>query len=437
MRLTNVAQMELPQGELHSLRLRMDEGRGEDLPVSFDQRRHVEAGERPGSWMAIAFRVRGADRDALAAAWMQVVRRHGALNTVFDRTGSGRLVLERRPVTGAVWRRHPVPEGTRSRDALRRILDADCTPLSRPSHLLALLVPDDGEDDPRPVAVIGSDHAHVDMWSLLILARDLLSASEGMLDAEPAASFAEHSALLEQAPPAPAEITARWHRILDDGAGAMPRFPLDLGDLDELKDEVVVVRDVMDAAEFADFEERAAEHGVRPTALALSVLTALTRSMADAPLRAVFPVHSRNEPRWHDSTGWFITNSVIECIDDDPVSCASAVRDALTLGSHPLAPILAPYGGMPEAPGMFAISWLDTRRLPAVQDDLSIQYVSAVTRTDGVMIWFIVNGSGMHLRCRYPDTPQARASVGAWLDGVVLGMRAPAGAAAQSSGQPV
>ena len=100
-----------------------------------------------------------------------------------------------------------------------------------------------------------------------------------------------------------------------------------------------------------------------------------------SPLRAVFPVHSRNEARWHDSVGWFITNSVIQCADTDPAACAAAVTDALALGSHPLAPIFATYGGMPARPGMFAISWLDTRRLPPVDDHLQIQYVSAVIET--------------------------------------------------------
>ncbi len=47
--------------------------------------------------------------------------------------------------------------------------------------------------------IIGADHAHVDMWSMLVIARDLLSAlaaiSSGVapaLDAAP--EFAEHTA---------------------------------------------------------------------------------------------------------------------------------------------------------------------------------------------------------------------------------------------------
>ena len=47
-------------------------------------------------------------------------------------------------------------------------------------------------------------------------------------------------------------------------------------------------------------------------------MTATTLELAGTPLRTVFPVHSRHEDRWHDSVGWFITNSVLESEDVDP-----------------------------------------------------------------------------------------------------------------------
>lgn len=67
---------------------------------------------------------------------------------------------------------------------------------------------------------------------------------------------------------------------------------------------------------------------------------------------------------------------------------------------------------------MFAISWLDQLKLPVRIDSagLDAQYVSAKIHTDGVMLWFIQDKSGLHLRCRYPDTAEARTNVGAWLD---------------------
>ena len=103
--------------------------------------------------------------------------------------------------------------------------------------------------------------------------------------------------------------------------------------------------------------------GVSILTTVVAAMTAVTRDLADSPLRAVFPVHSRYDARWHDSVGWFIANSVLESSDPDPQACAAAVREAVHLGSWPLDDVMRPWGGMPEAPGMFAVSWLDLRRL--------------------------------------------------------------------------
>jgi hypothetical protein len=432
MRLTNVAQMALPPGRLHSYRLRTSGEPGRRLPVSFDQARHVGEGERPGSWMAIAFRVPSPlDLAMLGHAWDAVVARHGTLHTAFSLGFDDELELHEVEVGPGSWSEHPVATGRSVRDALREVLDAACAPYQRPSHRLCVVEPGPAEADRRGVAVIGSDHAHVDMWSLLVLVRDLLACLGDLREGRepgsalpPAASFAEHTRALQEMPRTPPRVLRRWFDILDAEGGLMPAFPLPLGTLSPPPAEVVEVRDVLDATEVERFAGAAHEQGVRMIALATSVLTRVTRELAGRPLRAVFPVHSRHERRWHDACGWFITNAVIESADPDPVACATAVTEALGLGSWPLGPILAPYGGMPVRPGMFAVSWLDTRRLPiAVGDDLDVQYVSAAIRTDGVMVWFVVNRAGLHLRCRYPDTPEARDGVGRWLDEVEKGLR--------------
>ena len=431
MRLTNVAQMALPAGRVRSLELAVVGPPGSSLPVSFDQGRHVGEGDRPGSWMGVAVRLPGAvDDAALAAAWAAVVSRHGTLRTAFSRNDAGKVQLHEVLLGEGRWVEHP-DDGRAPRDVLREVLDAACTSYSAPSHRLCLVVPEAGAADKRPTLVIGADHAHVDMWSLVVLVRDLLACLDDVrLGRDPGAAlpeapaFAEHTAALAARPPAPGEVRRRWADVLEAEGGLMPLFPLPLGDVSEPRPEVVEVRDVLDSDEAVRFADRAHAQGVRMIALATSVLTAATRATADRPLRAVFPVHSRYEDRWHDACGWFITNAVIESFDADPVACSAAVKEALRLGSWPLAPILAPWGGMPQAPGMFAVSWLDTRRLPVHLDPaLGLQYVSARIRTDGVMVWFVVNDSGLHLRCRYPDTAEARANVGRWLDAVESGLR--------------
>lgn len=426
MRLTNVARMALPNGRLMSYDVWAAGPPGRPLPVSFDQGRHVGEGQRPGSWMAIAARLPAeATPDAVGAAWRAVLQRHGTFRSVFSRDADGVLQLNEVTLGFGGWKEHPVPPGRDPRDVLRGILDAACAPFERPSHKLVLIVPEPDAADPRPAVVLGSDHSHVDMWSFLNVLRDLHTGLDALRAGRPADEllppvddFASHTAVLAAAPPAPEEVTRRWAEILDAGGGFMPRFPLPLGEVHPGVDACLDVRDLLDAAQTDRLAALARERGVRLLPLAISVLTRVTADQSGSPLRAVFPVHSRHEERWRDSVGWFITNAVLESADPDPAACAQAVAEAVSLGSYPLAPILAPYGGMPVAPGMLALSWLDVRRLPTLPAGSQAQFVSAILADDGVMVWFLVNDEGLHLRARYPDTPQARANVGAWLDAV-------------------
>ena len=202
----------------------------------------------------------------------------------------------------------------------------------------------------------------------------------------------------------------------------MPCFGLPLGDPSP-QPERVEVRDVLGTAALADFSAQAKAAGVSTLALSVAMMTETTAALAGEPLRAVFPVHSRTEPRWFDAVGWFITNSVLESADPDPRACAAAVKEAIALGSWPLAPLMEPFGGMPQAPGMFAVSWLDLRRLP-VQLPATVlepQYVSAAIRTDSVMLWFIWTRPGC--TCAAATRIPARPG-GTWAPGWTIWSRA-------------
>lgn len=429
MRLTNVAHLRLPFGRLVGYDLQVGPP-GRELPVSFDQRRHVGAGERPGSWMALSLRLEGPrELGDLAAAWRAVVARHGTLRSVFSPGPDGPRLHEVEVGEGR-WVQHPIRPGQAVNDALREVLDQHCTPYAAPSHRLCVLETAEG-----PTVVVAADHAHVDMWSMLVVARDLLTALDDigagrppLAASAPSAAFAEHTAALQERPTAGPDVRRRWVEVLGACSGHMPRFPMELGLGEGPQPERVEVRDVLDVDASAALGARAADLGVSTLSLVVAAMTHVTREVADQPLRAVFPVHSRYDHRWHDSVGWFITNSVLESPDPDPRACAEAVKEAVHLGSWPLEDLLAPWGGMPEAPGMFAISWLDLRRLPVRVDSVGLeaQYVGASILTDGVMLWFVLDESGLHLRCRYPDTGAARAGVGRWLDHLVARLRSEA-----------
>ncbi len=376
--------------------------------------------------MAVAFAIPvGTTTEHLAQAWHSTIARHGTLRTVFTIRGD-QLGLHEVNIESGQWSNHEAAL-LPADEVVRQIFDRECRSLSRPAHRLVVA----GLEGDAPRVVIGLDHAHVDAWSLMVLVRDMLGCLADLAagrvpgaSTDPVEPFAAHTAALEAMQPAPTEVRSRWAEIINAGGGVMPTFALPLGDVRTRQPEVVQVRDLFDAAELARFEEVVAEHGMRMFTAAVSVLTQVERVMSGQPLRAVLPVHSRHQERWHSSVGWFITNAVIESSDPAPAACAAAIKEAIGLGSYPLAPIMSAYGGMPAGPGMFAISWLDNRRLPVSVDPVAQpQHVSAVIETDGVMIWFVVNATGLHLRCRYPDTVIAGESVNAWLDTVCRGLR--------------
>jgi len=427
MRLTNVTHLRLPFGRLWGYDVSAS-ALGRPLPVSFDQRIHVGAGDRPGSWMALSFRLPAPTRrESIAEAWLAVIARHGTLRSAFAPGADGDPMLHEIEVGPGSWVEHEVGPGQAVNDALRDILDAACSPYQRPSHRLCVL-----ETAAGLTIVIAADHAHVDMWSMLVIARDLLSALDSGREGAktmpgPAPAFVEHTQALLDRDAAPDRVRQRWAAIIADSGGVMPKFPLSLGPPVPHR-ERVEVRDVFDVDDAAAFAAQARDDGVSTLARAVVAMTAVTRELAGTALRAVFPVHSRFEQGWHDSVGWFITNSVLESELAEPHAAADAVKEAVQLGAWPLADVLAPWGGMPVAPGMFAISWLDLRRLPVRIDSVGLdaQYVSAATDTDGVMLWFILDESGLHLRCRYPDTAEARTHVGGWLDLLVSRLQADA-----------
>lgn len=436
--------MDLAAGTVHRYSVQVGRATGPDLPVSFDQGRHVALGSRPGSWIAAAFRLpAGAHRAQIAAAWHAVIARHGTLSTEFappaasgSADDAGRPTLTPVEILPGSWTEVGVDAGEDPREALRREFDAACDPYAAPSYALTVVEPTTAVDsagprDGHPTAVIGFDHAHVDAWSLLVVARDFSACLADIIagrapgEALPsAAPFARHTAELAARPPAPAHVQRRWDEIMAAGAGEMPVFPLPLGDISAPRAEVVDDYFVLDPEGVDSLAERAREAGTRMLAVAIAEMTASFRAFGADSLRAVFPVHSRHRSEWHDSVGWFITNSVLENNSTDPATAGQRVKEAIALGDYPLQPLLRRWGGMPHTPGMFAISWLDHRRLPVALDkNLEPQHVSARIRTTGVMIWFVVNDAGLSMRCRYPDTPEARTCVDAWLRSLRAGLQ--------------
>ena len=121
--------------------------------------------------MALSIRLpAGVSRQSLADAWLAVIARHGTLRTAFTPGPDGDPQLHEIDIHPGKWIEHEIPAGQEVNDALRVVLNATCSPYQRPSHRLCVL-----ETAAGLTVVIAADHAHVDMWSMLVIARDLLS----------------------------------------------------------------------------------------------------------------------------------------------------------------------------------------------------------------------------------------------------------------------
>ncbi|MDO5634562.1 MAG: peptide synthetase [Micrococcus sp.] len=435
MRLTNVAHLRLPFGPLSSYAVTVGEP-GEAWELSADQARHIGEGPRAGSWMALAFTwPTPVDPQRLADAWQATVARHPTLRTVTDVDDDGATILRTVPVLGGQWTRHTVATGQSPQEAVREILDAACSPEQRPAHRLCTIDTMDGT-----TVVLGIDHSHVDMWSFMVILQELwtrletspTTSSSPTADTaaalsrlgEEAPGFEQHTRERRCLPHAAPATRQRWHAILDQHEGHFPVFPLPLGTQEPVV-ERVVLRTVLGVEDSAALRERARARKVSALSLVVAAMTEATAMLSDRPFAALFPIHTRHAQRWHASVGWFTLNSLLAPASAAPEDAAAAIREAIALGQERVEDIEHADGGQLAVPGLFAVSWLDLRRLPVQVDThaVSAELISARIHTDGVMLWFISDASGLHLRCRFPDTAAARESVTRWLDEVVTRTR--------------
>ncbi|HEX8276906.1 MAG TPA: amino acid adenylation domain-containing protein [Longimicrobiaceae bacterium] len=153
--------------------------RGRPLPLSFAQERLWLLDQmQPGDGVytiPVALRLSGAlDVDALRGALAEIVRRHEALRTVFERDGDGAVQVVRsaagfelaaEDLSGVADGARPAALEARVREEARRPFDLAAGPLFR-----ALLLRAAADEH---VLVLANHHAVADGWSMDVLSREL------------------------------------------------------------------------------------------------------------------------------------------------------------------------------------------------------------------------------------------------------------------------
>lgn len=252
--------------------------------------------------------------------------------------------------------------------------------------------------------IFAADHFHADMISVELLAARVHGAAPGEV------GFLETlgDVAVSAADSAPGDkALSVWRRFLRATGGRIPPFPVDLGV--GATGPVAPVHDVRRIVDQGDI------NGVLESRTFAFLLSALAEAVEPltgvAGFPVVIPVHTRGprtDPR-RRTVGWMVSNAPVIAGAGDPDSTAGWLKDAVTVAELPLETMVETLRPVLPAGTVPMVSYMDFRRSRSPE---STTYFSSVSSTDTVQFWFSRRSSGIDLRTKYPDTPQARAAVG-------------------------
>ncbi|SFQ35986.1 Condensation domain-containing protein [Amycolatopsis arida] len=416
-------------------------------PPSYVQERHIrralanqESGKIQSPWLATVFDLPGRlDTTAMATALEKWVRRHPTLLTFF-RLDADRLRRHAVPAAEFSLRTEEIgrfDSAERIRERLHDRFDEGTSPLTWPSFVAGAIVRDDSS-----TVYFAVDHAHSDGYSIILVFDELRRLYRAEVDGTPAdlpetGSYVDFCAL-ERA--RAAEVTAdspavrQWLDFWISGGGQPPRFPLDLGVApDGTYPAVPVDLDLFDAAEADAFAAACKRLGGGFSAGLLAALGIANHELAGLDgYRGLAVVHTRDEPRWATTQGWFINLVPVRF----PVAGAAGFGDVLRpaqeafaaarglagVSVHRVAEVVTEALNVQADPRAVLpmVSYIDTRPTPGAEDweRSDCQVLGGPGDSHDVPIWVNRLPRRTYLKASHPDTPQARANVPRYLEHV-------------------
>ncbi|MFJ8437184.1 condensation domain-containing protein [Kitasatospora sp. NPDC094019] len=398
------------------------------------------------SYVAASFELPGqVDLDALAAALLDLVRRHEVLRAVYQPLAGdlGCEVL----APDAVALKHDYCGPLETSAQVTRHLQAafqEVDTLSWPLITMGAVV------RPESTTVwFSCDHLVTDGLSTAIAINDIATAYRNLTAVEPTpatatadaapqpGSYLEFSRTQRRANRAMRADDARldhWRAFRDRNGGLFPRFPLDLGvRAGELYAPVTSTEQLLSARQIEEFGTACRALGGRLSMGLLASLALALREQGGPPVyRGLMPFNERGRGVYAESMGWFINTLPVEF----PVGPRAGFGEVLAAAQDAYAEVqnhvavhfvkawklLAPveYASLrywPHAVNFF--SYIDCRRLPGADRHAAQQarmhvWVSAC---NGILHWLHRTDEGLFVNTIHADTPQATAVNRALLDG--------------------
>ena len=298
-------------------------------------------------------------------------------------------------------------------------------------------------DTPQDFTVIfAADHAVMDAYTQLFTIAELRELYAAAVDKRepalpPAGSYVDFCAgerAVTESASARERAAEEWKEFLTgaDGHPAPPVFPLPIRSgaesgsatpAEQHRAQHSLSQWLLNEKDISELGKRAkANGGSTKSALLTALKLALTELSPVSSARYIVPMHTRHEPKYMLSAGWFVGLMPV----DDPLNGASSFTEAFSdtvqatkrhgdLSVYPYAAVSDALGI--NEPPRFVISYVDTRFVPGADTwgDRDRVLRSSVMSDDDVYIWLNRTGEGLNVSMRYPNNAQAEESIAAFL----------------------
>jgi hypothetical protein len=412
----------------------------DERPPSFIQDAHVrtaaalrQIGVDAPTWLATAFDFHGAlDVAAMEATLLHWIARHETLRSGLRLEGHElkRFTLSAEAVS---LDRVVVDEftcGAAMVGYLEDRFDEAADPLTWPPYIFATVDHEDGF-----TVYLAFDHSNVDGYSIAALAHEIHELYDAALADRPAelpavGSYVDFSQLERDAAAdldSTHESVGRWQDFIDASGGELPRFPLDLGVAPgEMPRQTSGCEWLIDDADAKAFDDACRAAGGNFAAGVLATASAVAYELGDNPVyRTVMPLHTRSEPRWAASLGWYIGLAPLEIPTAEAADFPELVRMARAASRAVKSMAQVPFAKVgslladPVRP-LSVISYIDTRVVPGAPkwDEWNAQAFGKVSYGDEVYMWINRTPDGAYVTVRYPSTDVAHRNVKEYIERV-------------------
>lgn len=414
----------------------------DDRPTSYVHEAHLRtslASPRRGSesWLGAAFEIDGTlDKPAFRRAVLAWIDRHESMRShasVDEQTGQLSRVTA---AEGAIdiWQveQEKCEQSEDVFDHLQYLFDEYTSPLAWPAYAFVTLEPLEStgpSGEPNRITVFfAADHSIIDGFSTVLVAHEISVLYAEAKSGRPADLFDAGSYLdfgvSERRIHAELEHThdavVTWKKFLDDGDGKFPAFPLDIGEANSSTTPQGGLSAWILDAERAD----ALSVACRKTGNSLfaGLLAALAVAGAelsgDTEFRTISPVHTRDQPQWVSSLGWFVGLCPLAFDIGDADSFGSIVAKASdqVTTTKPLARVpldrVFKALGRSETP-RFVVSFMDVRFAPMADHwhEWNARALRSKHYDHDVYLWINRTPRGLNIAARYPNTETATANV--------------------------